>query len=221
MEENWLYLARKQVVEAMEQELPRHEAAKRAGLQISQSTAYRLRQRLRQSGEQSLQEGRHGHPATLRGEIRTFLEERCQQAPSIPSHEMQNQLAARFTLPISVSQINRVRATLGVSKTPPSAKKTEPTYGKARVAGRGGGILLLAAVHETALLSQLEEVLPMKQPISHASQPARRHLFRPQQSLLLTLLFLPAVGLHRFWNVRSDTGRELTLLTGPLSLTHF
>jgi hypothetical protein len=40
MEESKLYTARVQVVEAMEQGLPWHEAAKRAGLQISQSTAY-------------------------------------------------------------------------------------------------------------------------------------------------------------------------------------
>ena len=82
MEETNLYTARVQVVEAMEQGLPWHEAAKRAGLQISQSTAYRLRQRMRQGGEQALREGRHGHPAKLRGEVRKWLEETCRQAPS-------------------------------------------------------------------------------------------------------------------------------------------
>ncbi len=51
MEESKLYTARMQVVEAMEQGLPWHEAAKRAGVQISQSTAYRLRQRMREAGE--------------------------------------------------------------------------------------------------------------------------------------------------------------------------
>ena|SRR2546422_9495610 len=123
MEACKLYAARVQVVEAMEQGLPWHEAAKQAGLAISQSTAYRLRQRMHQGGEQSLQEGRHGHPIQLRGEARTFLEETCQQAPSLPSHKIQTQLAERFALPISVSQINRVRAALGVSNPPQSAKK--------------------------------------------------------------------------------------------------
>src|SRR2546421_703243 len=60
MEETNLYRARIQVVEAMEQGLPWHEAAKRAGLQISQSTAYRLRQRMRKAGEEALREGRGG-----------------------------------------------------------------------------------------------------------------------------------------------------------------
>jgi hypothetical protein len=49
MEENELSMARAQVVEAMENGLPWHEAASRAGLQISQSTAYRLRQRMRKA----------------------------------------------------------------------------------------------------------------------------------------------------------------------------
>lgn len=92
MEETDLFTARVQVVEAMEQGLPWHEAAKRAGLRISQSMAYRLRQRMRKSGEQALREGRHGHPAKLRGEVRQWLEQTCRQAPSTPSHEIQTHL---------------------------------------------------------------------------------------------------------------------------------
>jgi transposase len=123
MEETNLYRARVQVVEAMEQGLPWHEATKRAALEISQSTAYRLRQRMREAGEQALREGRHGHPIKLRGEARKFLEETCRQAPDAPSHEIQIQLAQNFSLQVSVSQINRVRASLGVSNPPQSAKK--------------------------------------------------------------------------------------------------
>lgn len=123
MEETNLYRARVQVVQAMEQGLAWPEAAKRAGLQISPSTAYRLRQRMRKAGEQALREGRHGHPIKLRGEARKFLEETCRQAPYTPSHEIQTQLAQSFSLQVSVSQINRVRASLGVSNPPQSAKK--------------------------------------------------------------------------------------------------
>src|SRR5579859_5512675 len=123
MEESKLSTTRVQVAEAMEQGLSWHEAAQHAGLQISQSTAYRLRQRMRQGGEQALREGRHGHPVKLRGEIRKFLEQTCRQAPSTPSHEIQTQLVQQFSLHVSVSQINRVRATLGVSNPPQSAKK--------------------------------------------------------------------------------------------------
>jgi putative transposase len=123
MEESKLYTARVQIAQAMEQGLPWHEAVKSAGLEISQATAYRLRQRMRQGGELALHEGRHGHPVKLRGEIRQWLEQVCRQAPSTPSHEIQTQLAQQFSLQVSVSQINRVRATLGVGNLPQSAKK--------------------------------------------------------------------------------------------------
>ena len=86
-----------------------------------------------------------------------------------------------------------------------------------------GGLLRLSAAHETNLLCQLEAVLPIKQPSSRMSQSSPARLFHLQRSLLLTLLFLPAVGLHRFWDVRSYTGRELALLTGrpqPYSYRH-
>src|SRR5579859_5086667 len=103
MQANERYTARIRLVEAMEQGISWHEAAKCAGLQISQSTAYRLRQRMRKAGEQALREGRHGHPIKLRGEVRAFLEETCRQAPHTPSHEVQTQLAERFSLQVSVS----------------------------------------------------------------------------------------------------------------------
>lgn len=54
MEESKLYMARMQVVESMEQGLPWHEAAKLAGLEISQATAYRLRQRMREARRASV-----------------------------------------------------------------------------------------------------------------------------------------------------------------------
>ena len=123
MEESKLYRARVQVVEAMEQGQAWHEAAKIAGLQISQATASRLRQRMPQGGKQALKEGRHGHPVKLRGEVRQWLEATCRQTPQTPSHEIQAQLAERFSLTVSVSQINRTRAALGVSHPPHWAKK--------------------------------------------------------------------------------------------------
>src|SRR5260370_41644768 len=122
MEEFHLYAARVQVVEAMEQGLPWHEAAKRAGLEISQSTAYRLRQRMRKAGEQALREGRHGHPIKLRGEAGQWLEQTCQRAPRTPSRDIRTQLTQGFSLQVSVRQISRARATVGVSNPPQRAK---------------------------------------------------------------------------------------------------
>jgi hypothetical protein len=86
-----------------------------------------------------------------------------------------------------------------------------------------GGLLLVAAANATALLSRLEAALPMQQQSSSGSQSASSRLFSPQRSLLLTLLFLPVVGLHRFWELRSYTEGELAFLTGrarPYSYRH-
>lgn len=84
-------------------------------------------------------------------------------------------------------------------------------------------MLLLAAAHETGLLSQLEAALPTQQDGPDPPRPPRGRLFQSQRSLLLTLLFLNAVGLHRTRDLRSYTGRELVLLTGrpqPYSYRH-
>ncbi len=91
-----------------------------AGLPVSQSTAYRLSQAVRKRGEVALQDGRHGHPVKLRGEARAFLEEQCRQAPHTPSSAIQAILRERFNLSVSISQINRVRAALGISNHPKS-----------------------------------------------------------------------------------------------------
>jgi hypothetical protein len=92
-------------------------------------------------------------------------------------------------------------------------KRNQPTTKQEWQEG-AGGLLLLAAARETNLLSQLEATLSAKQDGSGISRPSSPRLFDPQQVLLLTLLFLPAVGLHRPWDLRSYTGQELALLTG-------
>jgi len=73
---------------------------------------------------------------------------------------------------------------------------------------------LLAAATETGLLTQLEQALPPSPvpPEPHclllAGSPAVR------RRLLLTLLFLGAVGLSRTWDLRGYTADGLALLTG-------
>ena len=63
----------------------------------------------------------------------------------------------------------------------------------------------------------------MKQPQATVQEPAPQHLLHPNLRLLLTLLFLNAVGLHRPWDLRTYTGSALGLLTGrsqPYSYRH-
>jgi hypothetical protein len=73
-------------------------------------------------------------------------------------------------------------------------------------------LLLLAAATETGLLTQLENALPRdatspRPPLAGSSAVVRRRL-------LLTILFLGAVGLHRTWDLRSYTGEGLARLSG-------
>jgi transposase len=107
--------AKAHLVALMQRGYSYRKALALAGVQVSQSTAYRLFQAVRKRGEAALQDGRHGHPVKLRGEARAFLEEQCRQAPQTPSSAIQPLLRERFGLSVSISQINRVRAALGIS----------------------------------------------------------------------------------------------------------
>ena len=75
-------------------------------------------------------------------------------------------------------------------------------------------MLLLAAVTETGLLTQLEQALPLPPAIP---EPPRLPLTASpavRRRLLLTLLFLGAVGLQPTWDLRGYTADGLALLTG-------
>ena len=70
----------------------------------------------------------------------------------------------------------------------------------------------MAAAHETGLIDALEAALPEDLP---ADNGKRHHEDADsRRSLLLTLLFLPAVGLKRTYDLRGYTGDALALLTG-------
>ncbi len=72
--------------------------------------------------------------------------------------------------------------------------------------------MLVAAAHETGLLSCLEEALPAAPAPTHPSGWLPKA--RSRSPLLLTLLLLGVVGLHRTRDLRSYTGTALGLLTG-------
>lgn len=121
-------VARTQLVTAMLKGQSWQEAARAEVLPVKRAMAYRLVRAVRTKGEVALQDGRHGHPSKLRGEARTFLSEQCQQAPHTSGRMLQAALQERFHLSVSISQINRVRAELGLSNSlqrKPRAKKTQ------------------------------------------------------------------------------------------------
>ena len=91
---------------------------------MHRSTVYRLLKRVECEGEHAFAERRHGHPTKLRGEVLTCVLDYCQNHVSAASREAQRLVAERFGLSVSVSQLNRLRATDGLSrKEPPREKK--------------------------------------------------------------------------------------------------
>jgi transposase len=92
-------------------------AVAQSQLNISRSTAYRLRQLARSEDKAGLAflDDRHGHPYKLTEPARTWLTEFCTTHPQISSSQVQAELKTTFGVAVSVSQINRVRAKLGIS----------------------------------------------------------------------------------------------------------
>ncbi len=107
---------KRQMIEQIEQGASVQQARSQSGIPMHRATVYRLLQRVRAQGETGYTDGRHGHPIKLRGEVRTFLIELCQATPWVSSPVVQHAIEERFGLAISVSQLNRVRANLGLSR---------------------------------------------------------------------------------------------------------
>jgi transposase len=115
--------AKRQMMEQIEQGASVQQARSHSAVPMHRATVYRLLKRVRAEGESAFTDGRHGHPIKLRGEVRTFLIEVCQATLSVSSPVVQQAMQKRFGLSISVSQLNRVRASLGLSRPMPREKK--------------------------------------------------------------------------------------------------
>ena len=83
---------------------------------LHRATVYRLHQRFQTDPKTALADGRQGHPSKLRGEVRAWLEAFCQATPDCTSRTVQTALCDRFGIWVSIAHLNRVRATLGVSR---------------------------------------------------------------------------------------------------------
>ena len=108
---------RLQLIEAMFAGHSWQSAVAQSQLNISRSTAYRLRQLARsdEKAELAFLDDRHGHPYKLIEPARTWLTELCTTHPQLASSRVQAELKTTFGVTVSVSQINRVRAQCGVS----------------------------------------------------------------------------------------------------------
>ncbi len=83
---------------------------------LHRATVYRLHQRFQTDPESALADGRQGHPSKLRGEVCAWLEAFCRTTPDCTSRTVQTALSERFGVRVSIAHLNRVRATLGVSR---------------------------------------------------------------------------------------------------------
>ena len=92
-------------------------AVSQSQLHISRSTAYRLVKLARDEDKvaKAFLDDRHGHPYKVTEPVRVWLVDGCTQNPQMASSRVQAELQSRFGVAVSVSQINRVRAKLGVS----------------------------------------------------------------------------------------------------------
>lgn len=90
---------------------------------MHRTTVYRLLKRVECEGEQVFAEKRHGHPVKLRGEVLTCVLDYCQNHASAASREVQCLVAERFGITVSISQLNRVRASHGLSRKAPQREK--------------------------------------------------------------------------------------------------
>jgi putative transposase len=128
-ERNRRQAAREELITAMLEGRSFQEISKETSVPLKRAMAYRLLHAVRTNGKSALQDGRHGHPIKLRGEARTFLEEYCRKTPQVKSSVVQTALQERFDLHVSISQINRVRATHGLSNHPANRSQKKNVQG--------------------------------------------------------------------------------------------
>jgi transposase len=119
--------ARREMIRQVEQGASAQAARVHCAIPMHRATVYRLLKRVQSEGEKALTDGRHGHPVKLRGEALTVLTEHCQTTPCVSSPVLQRLLQERLGLCISVSQLNRVRASLGLSRRKVAREKKAPS----------------------------------------------------------------------------------------------
>ena len=108
--------AKQEMVRQFEHGVSVEDVRGRSPVPMHRTTIYRLLKRVQREGEGAFNDGRHGHPVKLRGEIRAFLLEHCQNHASAASREIQRLVAERFGISVGISQLNRVRAAHGLSR---------------------------------------------------------------------------------------------------------
>lgn len=83
---------------------------------ISRTAAYWFVKEYCRRGEAALEDRRQGRAYKLTERVKTWLLERCREAPEITSRELQSELRERYEVQVSIGHLNAVRAAHGVSR---------------------------------------------------------------------------------------------------------
>lgn len=92
------------------------EAASRAGIHPSRSTAYRWFQHFRAHGEAALQDGRHGHVHKVHASVLQWLQATCHATPHVSGAHLQHELYEHLGVQVSITHLNRLRAAHGLTR---------------------------------------------------------------------------------------------------------
>jgi len=106
--------AKARLVEGMLRGQSWEDAVIASGLDVRRSAAYRLTQRVCVYGERALEDHRHGHVSKMQAPVRQWLEVYCRGVPGLSSRLVQAALRERFGFTVSITHLNRIRASLGI-----------------------------------------------------------------------------------------------------------
>lgn len=124
------YAARCQFLELRATGFSWAAAAAAAGLPIKRTAAFLLERWVQREGTTALFDRRAGQPTKLQADVRLWLETTCRAHPDYSGLHLQQELATHFGRTVSVSQINRCRARLGLRYQPPKKRsRPAPTAG--------------------------------------------------------------------------------------------
>jgi len=120
--------AKREMMVLMQEGTQWQEAARKAGVHTSRSTAYRWFATYRSIGEAALHDDRHGHAAKVRDPVLQWLEAHCRSAPQAASAQLQHKLQEQLGVKISITHLNRIRAAHGLSRSTAGKGKKSPTH---------------------------------------------------------------------------------------------
>ena len=114
------------VIAALAAGVPWHVASQQANAPVSRATIFRWQARFATHGDTIFQEQRHGHAWLVTQPIQDWIVAYCQAHPHTPSHVLTVLLETELACTVSITQLNRVRARLGVTYQRPRHEKKDP-----------------------------------------------------------------------------------------------